>query len=128
MNLLPLLIPALLSPNPGRLARPLYQPSTVQLAASYKRADEFSRQALSKVAMLRLDPAWIENGKAFWYRKDLIGGASEYVRVEAVTGAKTTLFDAPRLAAALTKELGKPVDAKEEHLLQDRRFRGNRSR
>jgi dipeptidyl aminopeptidase/acylaminoacyl peptidase len=111
MNVLPLLISTLLSPNSGRLARPLYQPTTEQLVASYKRADEYGRQTLAKVAMLRLEPAWIDNGKAFWYRKDLVGGGSEFVRVDTSTGAKTALFDAPRLAAALSKEIGKPVEA-----------------
>ncbi|RYG25206.1 hypothetical protein EON82_07965, partial [bacterium] len=105
MNVLPLLIPALLHPNssPASLARPLYQPTTSQLAASYKRADEFGRQAASKVAMLRLDPTWIEGGKVLLYRKDAVGGTSEFVRVDATSGAKSAPFDATRLAAALSK-------------------------
>ena len=61
--------------------------------------------------MLRLEPAWIEGGKAFVYRKELPGGASEFVRVEAATGAKSTPFDVARLAAALSKELGRPVES-----------------
>ena len=60
--------------------------------------------------MLRLEPNWIEEGKALWYRKDEPNGTAEFVRVDARTGMKTALFDAPRLASALAKETGKPVD------------------
>lgn len=109
MTLLPLLFPTLLTSNAGGLSD--YRPTTAQVAASYKRADEYSRQTLAKVAMLRLEPAWIDDGKAFWYRKEAVGGASEYVRVDTATGAKTALFDASRLASALSKELGRTIDA-----------------
>jgi len=80
------------------------------VAASYKRADDYSRETLAKVAMLRLEPAWIDDGKAFWYRKEMPGGRGEFVRVDARSGEKTPVFDSTRLAAALSKELGKTVE------------------
>ncbi len=60
--------------------------------------------------MLRLDPHWFDNGRAFWYFRDASGGTGEYIRVDSATGKKTPLFDAKRLAAALAKELGQDVD------------------
>ena len=85
--------------------------SPAEVAAAYHRADAYSRETAAKVAMLRLEPNWIEDGKAFWYRRDLVGGGAEFVRVDSRTGAKTPLFDATRLAAALAKETGGAVDA-----------------
>ena len=96
--MLPFLLPAILAHS-----------QTVDVAAAYHRADTVNRDAAARVAMLRLEPNWIDAG-AFWYRKDELGGSSAYVRVDARTGAKTPLFDAPRLAAALAKETGKAVD------------------
>ncbi len=96
--MLPFLLPAILAHS-----------QAVDVAAAYRRADTVNRDAAARVAMLRLEPNWIDDG-SFWYRKDEIGGSSEYIRVDARTGAKTPLFDAPRLAAALVKETGKTVD------------------
>lgn len=61
--------------------------------------------------MLRLEPNWIEGGKAFWYRQDQVKGTAAFLRVDAATGTKTPLFDAKRLADALTKAADKPVDS-----------------
>jgi dipeptidyl aminopeptidase/acylaminoacyl peptidase len=64
--------------------------------------------------MVVLQPNWLERGAAFWYRRDESGDRREFIRVDGHTGAKSPLFDASRLAAALSKETGKPVDA--DHL------------
>ncbi len=101
------LVPALLL---APFERPLYRPSTAEVAAAYKRADTINREAGARVAMLRLAPNWIEDGRAFWYRKDAVGDKGEFVRVDARTGAKTPVFDQTRLAAALSKELGRTID------------------
>ncbi len=90
--------------------RPLYHPSDADLTAAYHRADTVSRESASRAFELRLEPNWTEDGKAFWYRREIPGGAAEFVRVDARTGAKTALFDAPRLAAALARESGRAVD------------------
>ena len=88
----------------------LYHPNPAQVAASYSRADSIGREARGKVAMLALMPNWIEGSAAFWYRKDELQGKSEFVRVDAHTGAKSAPFDKVRLAAALSKELNQTVD------------------
>ena len=101
------LLPALLL---SRFERPLYHPSTAEVAAAYRRADVVGREAAGRVAMLRLEPNWIEGGSAFWYRKDGLGERREFVRVDAKTGAKSAVFDPARLAASLATALGRPVD------------------
>ena len=91
-------------------ARPPSHPSPTEIAAAYRRADAVSRESAARAFGLRLDPTWIDDGRAFWYRREGSDGTAEFVRVDARTGAKTALFDAPRLAAALAKETGRSVD------------------
>lgn len=92
-------------------SRPLYHPSTADIAAAYKRADGYSRAAVARTAMLRLDPIWSPSGKEVWYRKDLMGSAHEFVRVDTTTGARVPAFDHARLAEALSKATGAKVTA-----------------
>lgn len=61
--------------------------------------------------MLRLQPGWIDNGKSFWYRKEGVGDAADYVKVDSATGAKSPLFDEKRLTEVLSKELNRPLNA-----------------
>lgn len=91
-------------------ARPLHAPTATELVAAYRRADTLGATRAAQATMLRLEPRWIEDGGAFWYRKDGPGETAEFLRVDARTGVKTPLFDAPRLAAALQKETGGAVD------------------
>ncbi|CAN5546078.1 S9 family peptidase [soil metagenome] len=88
----------------------LYHPTTAEVAANYARADTISRDTRAKAAMLTLDANWFDGGKSFWYRKDDLEGKGEFIQVESSTGKKSPLFDATRLAAAIQKETGKPVD------------------
>ncbi len=85
----------------GPLLAP-YRPTTAELAAAYARADTIGREWTSQTSMLRLEPNWLDGGKAFWYRKDGENDAAEFVRVDSATGAKAPLFDAKRLAEALS--------------------------
>jgi dipeptidyl aminopeptidase/acylaminoacyl peptidase len=89
---------------------PLYHPTQAEVASAYKRADTLSRDARAKVSMLSLLPTWLDNGAAFWYRKETVDGKSEFIRVDCRTGAKTAPFDKTRLATALGKELNTTVD------------------
>ncbi|RYG68847.1 hypothetical protein EON77_15145 [bacterium] len=95
--------------GPGAALTP-YVPTPAELVAAYRRADTGGAAQAARATMLRLDPQWIERGRAFWYREDGPDGTSAFLRVDALTGAKTPLFDAPRLAAALQKETGTAVD------------------
>jgi dipeptidyl aminopeptidase/acylaminoacyl peptidase len=90
--------------------RPLYRPSTEEVARSYHRADTIGDIWSKKAAMLRLEPHWIDGGSSFWYLQDRVGGGSSYVRVSCATGDKTALFDHVQLANALGRELQREVD------------------
>jgi len=54
--------------------------------------------------------SWLDDG-SFWYR-DHDSNGDHFVRMDAVGGKATPLFDQAKLAAALGKATGKPVDAK----------------
>ncbi len=58
-----------------------------------------------------MDPHWSGDGNRFWYRNDLADGVREFVVVDAAKGTKQPAFDHAKLAEALSKTLGKPVDA-----------------
>ena len=60
--------------------------------------------------MPTLEPHWIENGKAFWYRHEATDGTGSFLRVSSATGEKSPLFDEKKLAAALSKASGQAVD------------------
>ena len=53
---------------------------------------------------------WLDNGR-FWYRDHDIAG-DHFVQMDVTSGKVTPLFDQAKLAAALGKVTGKPVDAK----------------
>ena len=106
MALISALLPVLLLSG---TARPLYRPSQRDLVAAYRRADSLGRENAARVAILRLEPNWLDGGSALWYRRDGLEGRREFVRVDTRTGAKTPLFDHARLAASLGKETGKTV-------------------
>jgi len=99
-------LPLLLLVN-GRSTRPLYHPDSSHIQEAYRRADTINRDARTKVAMLALQPNWIQGGSSFWYRRDELGGKSEFIRVDARTGAKTPAFDAVRLARHSRRSLGR---------------------
>ncbi len=48
---------------------------------------------------------------ACWFRHEREGGRSEYVRVDLATGARSSLFDVARLAAAIAEHTGAAADA-----------------
>ncbi|MGD0528879.1 MAG: DPP IV N-terminal domain-containing protein [Polyangiaceae bacterium] len=57
---------------------------------------------------------WLADRTHFFYRNELADGVREYVLVDATTGDRSPLFDAARLAAAMTQATGKPFH--HEHL------------
>ena len=59
----------------------------------------------------KVDPHWLPGGDKFWYRVDLPGKRKEFVLVDAARGERAPAFDHARLAAALARLLGNPVDA-----------------
>src|ERR1700722_3223625 len=79
--------------------------------ADYDRAAQLPQLFRGKVFKAAIDPHWFAGNKRFWYRNDLTGGASAYVLVDAVKGKQEPAFDHDKLAAALTKSIGKEVKA-----------------
>ena len=79
--------------------------------ADYERANSLRRLTEGKVFKTRVAPHWFAEGTRFWYRNDLAGGQREFILVDAVQGTRGPAFDHARLAAALAKAVGKPVDA-----------------
>lgn len=57
-----------------------------------------------------VQPHWLSNGRAFWYRNDLPGGRREFLWVDAVAGVRRPAFDHRRLAALLARQSGQAVD------------------
>jgi dienelactone hydrolase len=86
-----------------------YQPTQEEVAESYRRADRVGRMATNRAFKLSLSPTWVGD-RHLWYRNDLKDGVREYVLVDAEKAAKRPMFDHQRLAAALSKEIGKEID------------------
>ncbi|MBI3864400.1 MAG: prolyl oligopeptidase family serine peptidase [Planctomycetia bacterium] len=51
----------------------------------------------------RITPHWLSDDAGLWYRNELPRGASEFIFVDAKSGARGPAFDHGRLAEALTK-------------------------
>lgn len=94
----------------GRL--PLYQPTRSQMAEHYQQAVLLDSLARGAALRLSLIPNWQRDGNSFWYRNYGKDSTAEYMLVDAATGRKRTAFDAQRLATALNRAAGKPVDGK----------------
>ncbi|MGD0089686.1 MAG: DPP IV N-terminal domain-containing protein, partial [Planctomycetota bacterium] len=80
-------------------------------AADYQRAGEIQQLTRNKVFKARVVPHWFAKNSRFWYRNDLAEGRREFVVVDAAAGRREPAFDHERLAAALAKATGKPVQA-----------------
>jgi len=79
--------------------------------ADYERAGRLRELTSGKVFKTQVKPHWFAQSKKFWYRNDLREGAREFVLVDVEKGTRRAAFDHDRLAKALSKAAGKPVDA-----------------
>ena len=89
-----------------------YQPTRAEMTERYQQAVLLDSLARGAALRLSLTPNWQKDGNGFWYRNNGKDSTAEYMFVDAATGRKRTAFDAARLAAALNKASGKPVDGK----------------
>ena len=48
-----------------------------------------------------LEPHWLDEDRAFWYQRELRGGAREYILVDTESGTRRPAFDHEALAAAM---------------------------
>jgi dipeptidyl aminopeptidase/acylaminoacyl peptidase len=80
-------------------------------ASDYAQAERFmSYNTTPLVDHAVQKVTWLDDGH-FWYRDHDVAG-DHFVQMDAASGQVTPLFDQPKLAAALGKLTGKPVDAK----------------
>jgi dipeptidyl-peptidase-4 len=80
-------------------------------ASDYAQAERFmSYNTVPLVDHSVEKVSWLDDGH-FWYR-DHDAAGDHFVQMDAATGKVTPLFDQVRLADALSKATGKPVDAK----------------
>lgn len=79
-------------------------------AADYQRAADLPGQFRGKVNQQNLNPVWVGDGDAFWYRTDEGNGTGRWVRVESSSGEQAPAFDHAAFAAALGEAAGKRVD------------------
>ena len=65
----------------------------------------------------RIEPHWFTDAggatNKFWYRLDLADAQRQFVLVDALAGTRGPAFDHGRLAEALSRATGKPVDARQ---------------
>jgi len=79
--------------------------------AAYARADGLYESTRDTVFRASVRPEWSGDGRRLWYRNDLADGVKEYILVDVTKGERKPAFDHARLAEALAKAAGKPVDA-----------------
>lgn len=73
---------------------------------AYDRAQRFgSSQLDSLVRNARVEANWSDDGNSFWYRRQTADGA-EFIRIDALTGAREPAFDHAALADALSAASG----------------------
>ncbi len=86
--------------------------------ADYARANSLGQRVNGKVFRASVRPNWIAGTDRFWYRNDLAGGQREFILVDSAGPMRKPAFDHARLAAGLSKVLGRDVSA--ERLPVDR--------
>ena len=79
------------------------------LPSDYARADGLRERYLGKVARDRVTPHWFAGNDRFWYAAPLLGGAREFLVLDATKGEKRPAFDHAKLAAALTAAGGRAI-------------------
>ncbi|HVJ80520.1 MAG TPA: hypothetical protein VNC50_05575, partial [Planctomycetia bacterium] len=80
-------------------------------AADYSRAQSLPAIVANKVFRDAVRPEWHAGGDSFWYSIRTGPGAQEFVLVDAKKGTRERAFDHEKMAAALSKALGRTVRA-----------------
>jgi dipeptidyl aminopeptidase/acylaminoacyl peptidase len=78
-------------------------------AADYERAARLRGNSQNKVFRTTVRPQWLSGGSRFWYRVETGPGKHEFILVDAAKGERKAAFDHVRLAASLSKVLGRQV-------------------
>ncbi len=72
-----------------------------------QRQPQRGQRDAQRVYKARIVPHWFQNNTRFWYRNNLPGSAQEFILVDAERGTRAAAFDHAKLAAALSKAVGK---------------------
>jgi dipeptidyl-peptidase 4 len=80
-------------------------------AEDYDRADSFGSRFANKVLNEKITLTWLDGGRA-WYVRAVSASEREFVLVDAERATKKLAFDHTKVAEALGKACGKPVDPK----------------
>ncbi|HVI45338.1 MAG TPA: prolyl oligopeptidase family serine peptidase [Chitinophaga sp.] len=74
-----------------------FQPTHAEIVKRYQRATRLDSITRNTIFKTNVDAHWQPDGRSFWYRNDLQGGAKEYMYVDAVKGARQVITDTQRL-------------------------------
>lgn len=103
--------PKILSALFALLLLPVLTADAQGSATDYQRSADLPNQFRGKVTQQKLEPVWVGEGDAFWYRTDDRNGMGRWVRVDCATGEQTLAFDHAAFAAALGEASGKRIDS-----------------
>src|ERR1700760_4716429 len=88
------------------------QPQIPASHANYQAAARFSPKKLEKMVFsLQVDPHWLKKSNRFWYVYETTEGKHWYI-VDPVKAEKKEMFDNDKLAAAISRIVKDPFEAK----------------
>ncbi len=91
---------------------PVIAQQTPVTKANYQAAARFSPKKLDKMVFTTsIDPHWLKRSDRFWYMYETTEGKKWYI-VDPASAGKRLLFDNEKLAAAITRIVHDPFDAK----------------
>ena len=90
--------------------QPTQQPPAVK--ANYQLAARFSSKKLEKMIFsTTVDPHWLKKSDRFWYMYETTEGKKWYI-VDPAKGERQLMFDNDKMAAAISRIVKDPFDAK----------------
>jgi dipeptidyl-peptidase 4 len=91
---------------------PVHAQQTPLVKANYQAAARFSPKKLEKMIFSTgVEPHWLKKSDRFWYMYETSEGKKWYI-VDPIKAEKKYLFDNDKLAAAITRIVKDPFDAK----------------
>jgi dipeptidyl-peptidase 4 len=95
------------APPPALMAQ-----QTPAVKANYQLAARFSPKKLEKMIFsTTVDPHWLKKSDRFWYLYETTEGKKWYI-VDPIKGERQLMFDNDKLAAAISRIVKDPFDAK----------------
>ena len=104
----------LIAPPTSLMAQQGPQPAqqTLAVKANYQLAARFSSKKLEKIIFsTTVDPHWLKKSDRFWYIYETTEGKKWYI-VDPATAGRRLMFDNDKMAAAISRIVKDPFDAK----------------